>query len=372
MRCIERRLVRREPVSHEPELIHARFPRGDRRAPVARRAGRGGRPPLRRRGLVRRERIPEPRDFGPEPLRLGLLPARFANERLEGSRRGSLRLLGEAPLAGRPRFLGAGPIERGPGLRGAQRRGRGRLGGGGGFRLEMFDLDREALGLCSSLERGVAAAEPDGQLPDHRGAVADHRHPAAGKKRLERERRVEVRRDDHAREQARHGARGIAPHGVDEGRPADVGDPIEQPALRDAAGRGPRRSRPRGGGPGRPLCDHEHPSLRGELADRTALDDVGASRLVEGGLDRRPQCGVHDQVLVEPAAAAAPRGAGDPARLVVGQPGGDRLEPASLRGDRGPERPRPLLRGLPRRLCRVRSGSRGLAQLPGATLRFRR
>jgi hypothetical protein len=100
MSRVERRLLRRQPVATGPQLQDAGLPYLDCGAVVRGRAGGRGGLTLRDRGLVRGHRFAQARDLGGQPLCLGLLPARFADDCLKGPGGRTLRLLGSPSIAG--------------------------------------------------------------------------------------------------------------------------------------------------------------------------------------------------------------------------------------------------------------------------------
>ena len=73
---------------------------------------------------------------------------------------------------------------------------------------------------------------------------------------------------------------------------------------------------------------------RSAASPATALtaDQVGPGDLAEGRLHRGPEGGFDLELLVQPPAADPARGAGDPACLLLGQAGANRIEPAAQCG----------------------------------------
>ena len=97
---VERCLLRRQPVPSGSELRDPRLPRRQCCPVVRGRACVRAGSPFRGRGLVRGDRVAQPGDLGGQPLRLRLLPASLADERLECPSGQALRFLGETTLAG--------------------------------------------------------------------------------------------------------------------------------------------------------------------------------------------------------------------------------------------------------------------------------
>jgi hypothetical protein len=182
--------------------------------------------------------LAEPGDLRRESILLGGLPAGLANGSLELPRGDAIGFFRGTTLAGGSRLRGAGVLESLPG----RGRGRSRLVAGGRRRLsvplEPRDVGAEALGAGPAFDRAVRgpATEPDDGLADDRRAVADDGQPTRGQRRLQAERRVEVRDDDGSPEQPRRRSNRIAPDRVDRPRPAAA---ITESTNRDSAGLSP-------------------------------------------------------------------------------------------------------------------------------------
>ena len=359
MGCVECRLLPREPVADRAQLRDARLPARERRPVVHGRVGVRAGFAFRGRGLVRGDRRAQPGDLPGQPLRLRLLPARLADECLERAGGQSLRLLGNATLAGGPRLIRPGSVEGSTSSRGGRRRSHRRLAGSRRFRLETIDLSPEPFRLGAAFEGCVAAPERDSELADDRRSVANNGHPTRRQQRLERQRGIEIRHGNRPAKKPRHRAGRIAPHRIGERRSTEVRHAVEEPPLTGASGR-TRRSRAVG--------DYEHPPLRSQLPDCVMVHEVGPRRLVQRGLDRSSQARLHDELLVEPAAAAALGCLRDSSGFLLHEPRRQRLEPAALRRERGAKSCGTLRRRLSGRLSLVRRGPRGFAGLAGPTL----
>ncbi len=123
-------------------------------------------------------------------------------------------------------------------------------------------------------------------------------------------------------------------------------------------------------GHGHTLLDDQGAALAGQPGDPVARDHVRPGHLGQGGLDRWPKGRIHDEVLVEPAAAHAPGGLGDPAALLLGKTFLERRTAGGERLDRRPQRRSPRLRIRPAGLGGV---GRPARRLPGLRRRlFRR
>ncbi len=318
-----------KPVPAGAKLARPRLPGRERVAVVgiASLAG-GGRPGG---DMVRRDSLAESLQLRGKAVGLGRLPAGFANGRLERPSGRPILFLCRPAHAGRPRLLGTRRIEDPPRLEGLGCRcgdGSGRRGALGGQPLH---LAAQSLRLGPSLERRIAPPQADRQLADDGRTVADDRQPADRQLLLDRDRRPKIRDDDGPGEDARDDAAGIASDGRCERPAAQIGNPLEQPALAGLGWAAARR-RPGGGD----LAQDQQASLAGQVRRSRTIDEIGPGDLVENGFDRRPVRGLDDELLVHAPASAATSGAGNAARFLFGQAGVDGAQPALLLRKRRP------------------------------------
>ena len=78
----------------------------------------------------------------------------------------------------------------------------------------------------------------------------------------------------------------------------------------------------------------EHPPFGRQLGDVIARDEVRPDELAEGRFDRGLKGRIDHELVIDPTAAPAPRGAGDAAGVILGQPGGEGIGPAAEGGER--------------------------------------
>ena len=197
------------------------------------------------------------------------------------------------------------------------------------------------------------------------GSVAGDDRPAGGQVRLESESRGEVIGDQRPGKDSPDRAARVAPDGIGQGAGAGGGCTVEKSPRRGIARRsGPGRSGPGCPGPGRrlgTLLDHEHPALAGQTLGGRLVDHVGPGQLVECGFDGGAQAGLDVELLVEPAPAAALGRPGDPALLILADPGVDRREAGRLGREGRAARGGPVLGGSPAGIVLGRRSPRGLA-----------
>ena len=180
----------------------------------------------------------------------------------------------------------------------------------------------------------------------------------SGSNGCSRTRRVEVGCPHRTLEQRPRRAGLVAPDRVPETAAAGRGQRVLEPADvgRRAAARCPVRGVD-------PFTDRELAALAAEAAHGRLLHDVGPRELAQRGLDRRPEPGIHAQVVVHAPSADAPGRPGDAARLLVGQSPLERREPAGRRGQRAAGGRRPLARGTAAPVGGVRGQAGGLPRL---------
>ena len=198
-----------------------------------------------------------------QPVRLGPVPGGLARRGLELAPGAAFLLLRATPCGGRRRT----PAPRAASS--AARASDDRAFGEHRFPLRLRRLHAPCLGLASQslrlgprLERRVAASDPDRDRVEHGAAVAGRDDPADRERRLDPQRRLEVRRPDRPVEQRPRGA------ARDRGGPRPAADRRgrRRPRRRAAAGpRGSRRPRPSRrprSAPGRPAGRARRPAAR--------------------------------------------------------------------------------------------------------------
>ena len=360
-----RRDIAGEAVTPLAELGHAGLPGGDRlrlaRGGPACRGIRGGAGLHRREGggcALRLER---------EPLGLRGVPRRLPRRGLELPARGTLDVLGAAPRRGRRGLGDPGRVE--PRTR-VGRRGRRRLRrllGGVGLGLEGLHLARQPIRLCPPLEGRVAAPDAHRERIDHRAPVTGHGEPADGQDGLHLEGRGQVRRPDGTAQQRAHGSVGIPTHGLGQASAGHGRQRVIEPAQ--LAGRS-ATGNPVGC---RQALAHDHvAALAREGGRPSPLHDVGAGEVPQGRLHGRTERRLDPQVLVHPPAAELPRGAGDPATLLLVEAAGELLQAPACPGEHRPGPGRSFGHGATGALRGVRRGACRLARRDRRRLLLRR
>ena len=152
---------------------------------------------------------------------------------------------------------------------------------------------------------------------------------------LEGERRGKVVDADGPGEDPTNGSGRVASDRSHQRRTTHHTHPIEKSPHRGVAGG--RRS-----GTGRSLAHHERAPFASQGPGRHLVDEIRTGELVEGGLHRRSEARLHDQLLVEAAPASSLRRAGDPPLVVLPDPRVERREARILGSERRIGRTRTL------------------------------
>ena len=321
------RPLRGEPVAARPQVGRPRLPGGERRRLVGP-AGRGVRGPdgstagtLGGFGLEPGHDRPGAvaLDDGALGLRSG--PPGLARGRFGGSSLGPLGVVGGSPRGRRAGLLGPGGFELGPSSRGG-------LAGGCRHALQVRGVSPRADRAPS---RAAPARRRRSSAPDGRPRAIATGPATAAPSRLTMAqpggspgwRSITAARSgtQATRSRIRRAAPdGIAPDGVGQHATTECGQPVEERAV------GTRRR-------ARRHVDHDEPALAGQPRDRLPTDQVRPGDLAERGLDGRPECRLHLEVLIQPTAADPARRPGDAPRLLLGNPGACRLEAPAQPGD---------------------------------------
>ncbi len=300
-----------------------------------------------------------------QPLRLRRGPRRLAEDRLEVAGRQSLAFLGRPAKPGCPCLIGPcrlkGRASRAGGRRCRRRLRRGRCDD----LLGAFDGGRESGRLGSTFQDGLWCAQPDAQLVDDGRPVPGDDDPAWRQRRLDGQASRQIRHPRRSGENTSRDTTPISTERVREESPTAAGQRVAEPTLacvRRGAGHGATDRR------GRPLLDDQGPALVGKRRHRVSTDHVGADRLRQGGLDRRPERRVDDKIVIEAPAAQLLRGLRDPATLLFRESAREvrasRIEP----GVRRPGGGQPGLGRGPLRLGCLQRGPCGLASGDGPFL----
>ena len=253
-------------------------------------------------------------ELGSQALGLGLVPGRLADDRLEPRARERVPPPRPRGVAGGPALVGARGLDRAGAACAVRPRPTAAARRSATSAVERARASRPGARSRRAV-RGPIRPAPSvtPSVVDDRGPVARHGDPARRQDRLD----GEACRAGRAARRPGPGAPGTPPVASRRTRrvqraAAGRGEGLAEPALAAIVAAPDARRRP--------LRDDERAALAGERGDRSPRDDVGAGSHRPGPPRPPPAGRVDREVLVEPAAADAPCGAGDPARLLLGQP----------------------------------------------------